>query len=132
MGKIGNFGKEITFEVNSKKILTPKNLKRTVSARWKQHNLVAQKPKMEFVGPDMDETTLTVVLSAEHGVKPRKTIEKLEAAVASGTVAKLVIGGKKIGSNKVYISKMSESWDEIWNQGELVRATLDITFSEYR
>lgn len=132
MGKIGNFGKEITFEVSSKKIITPKTLKRTVSSRWRQHNLVGKKPRMEFAGPDMDETTLTVVLSAEHGVQPRKMIKKLEAAVKNGTVAKLVIGGKRVGASKVYISKMSETWDDIWNRGELVRATLDITFSEYR
>nr|WP_325300160.1 phage tail protein [uncultured Dysosmobacter sp.] len=130
MAEIGNFGKEITFTTNAEKVLAPKNMKREVSARTKQHNLVAQKPKIEFIGPDLDETTMTIVLSAEHGVKPRKIIEKLEAAVASGTVANLVIGGKSLG--KVYISKMSETWDTIWNQGELVRATLDITFSEYR
>lgn len=133
MGKIGNFGKAIVFEVNADKILAPKNFRRTVSGRWKQHNLVAKKkPKMEFVGPEMDEITLTVVLSAEHGVKPRATIEALENAVAKGKVANLVIGGKKVGANKVYISNISETWNDIWNQGELVRATLDITFAEYR
>lgn len=132
MGKIGNFGKTIVFEINANKVLTPKNVKRSVSARWKQHDIVARKPKMEFAGPDMDETSMTIVLSAEHGIKPRKTLKRLETAVRKGKVANLVIGGKKIGKHKVYISSMSETWDEIWNRGELIRATVDITFSEYR
>lgn len=41
------------------------------------------------------------------------------------------IGGKKIGKNKMYLESVSETWDEIWNKGELARATLSLTFSEY-
>ena len=99
MGKIGNFGKTITFEVNSNKIVSPKDIKRSVSARWQAHSLLGKKPKSEFLGPDADETTLTVVLSAEHGIRPRATLDKLENAVASGTVDYLVIGGKIVGKN---------------------------------
>ena len=122
MGKIGNFGKTITFEVSSNKI---------VSARWQAHSLLGKKPKSEFLGPDADETTLTVVLSAEHGVKPRATLEKLENAVASGTVDYLVIGGKIVGKNKVYLESMSEEWNCVWNKGELVKATVELVFKEY-
>lgn len=58
-------------------------------------------------------------------------IERLEAAAKSGLVDYLVIGGRRIGNSKVYISSMSEEWDCIWNRGELVKATINITFSEY-
>lgn len=131
MGKIGNFGKTITFEVSSNKIVSPKDIKRNVSARWQAHSLLGKKPKSEFLGPDADETTLTVVLSAEHGVKPRATLEKLESAVASGTVDYLVIGGKIVGKNKVYLESMSEEWNCVWNKGELVKATVELVFKEY-
>lgn len=131
MAKIGNFGKTIVFEVSGDKVITPKDIKRTVSGRWKQHNVLKKTPKSEFIGPDLDETTMTVVLSAEHGVKPRSTIEKIENAVKKGTPDYLVIGGKKVGSNKVYISSMSEEWETVWNKGELVKAKVNLTFSEY-
>ena len=52
MGKIGNWGKTIAFEVSSNKTLTFNNFKRTVSARWHTHNIVNGKPKSEFAGPD--------------------------------------------------------------------------------
>lgn len=131
MAQIGNFGKLITFEVSSEKMLALKDLKRTVVGRWKKHEIVGAAPRSEFQGPDLDETTVTAILSAEHGVKPRATIERLEAAARSGEVDYLIIGGKRVGTGKVYISSISEEWDTIWNKGELVKATINITFAEY-
>lgn len=131
MAQIGNFGKLITFEVSSEKMLALKDLKRTVAGRWKKHEIVGAAPRSEFQGPDLDETTVTAILSAEHGVKPRATIERLETAVRSGEVDYLIIGGKRVGTGKVYISSISEEWDTIWNKGELVKATINITFAEY-
>lgn len=131
MAQIGNFGKLITFEVSSEKMLALKDLKRTVAGRWKKHEIVGAAPRSEFQGPDLDETTVTAILSAEHGVKPRATIERLEASARSGEVDYLIIGGKRVGTGKVYISSISEEWDTIWNKGELVKATINITFAEY-
>ena len=131
MATIGNFGKLITFEVSSEKMLALKDLKRTVAGRWKKHEIVGAAPRSEFQGPDLDETTVTAILSAEHGVKPRATIERLEAAARSGEVDYLIIGGKRVGTGKVYISSISEEWDTIWNKGELVKAPINITFAEY-
>lgn len=129
--KIGNFGETIVFSVSSSKILTPKDMKRTVSARWEQHKILGKAPKSEFVGQNAPETTMTVVLSAENGVKPRSTLGKIEKAIKAGTVNWLVIGGKFVGGRKMYISSCSETWDEIWNKGELVKATVNLTFVEY-
>lgn len=131
MGRIGNFGKEIVFEVNANKILTPNGIKRTVGGRWENHNVVGEKPKMEFIGADTDETTMTVVLSAEHGVRPRATMEKLERAVEKGTVEYLVIGGKVVGKNKMFLKSISEEWDCVWSKGEVVKATMELVFEEY-
>lgn len=129
--KIGNFGETIVFSVSANKILTPKDMKRSVSARWEQHKILGKAPKAEFVGQNAPETTMTVVLSAEHGVRPRATIGAIEKAIKAGTVNWLVIGGKFVGGRKMYISSCSETWDEIWNKGELVKATVNLTFVEY-
>lgn len=131
MGKIANWGTVLTFETNSQKILTFSKMKRSVSGRWKAHNIVGQKPKNEFAGPDSSNVTMDIVLSAEHGIRPRATIEKLEKAIEKGQVEYLYIGGKKVGSGKMALESMSETWDEVWSAGELVKATLSLTFSEY-
>lgn len=130
MGKIGSFGSIITFEVTSDKILTMKDIKRTVSGRWTDHKILGKKPKLEFNGPDSDSVTFTVILDANHGVRPLTTINKLEKAVANGTVAYLSIGGVP-SPNKMCLQSMSEEWDCVWNKGELVRAKVNLTFTEY-
>lgn len=129
--KIGNFGETIVFEVSPQKVLTPKDMKRSVSARWEQHKVLGKAPKSEYLGQNSPETTMTVVLSAENGVKPRSTLGNIEKAVKAGTVNWLVIGGKFVGGRKMYITSCSETWDEIWNKGELVKATVNLTFVEY-
>ena len=129
--KNGNFGETIVFEVSQKRVLTPKDMKRSVSARWEQHKVLGKAPKSEYLGQNSPETTMTVVLSAENGVKPRSTLGNIEKAVKAGTVNWLVIGGKFVGGRKMYISSCSETWDEIWNKGELVKATVSLTFVEY-
>lgn len=131
MGKIGNWGKTTTFEVSSQKTLTFNNFKRTVSARWKAHNVIGGKPKSEFAGPDASGVTMEVTLAAERGVKPRSTLEKLEKACEGGTVDYLYVGGKKVGTGKMKLESISETWSEVWNGGELVKAKVTLTFSEY-
>lgn len=128
---IGNFGKLITFETNDKRILSPKNFKREVSGRWAEHERIGKVPLRQFLGPENAKVTFTITLDARHGVKPRKTMSKIEKYIKKGTAENLVIGGTKVGKTKMTINSMSESWDEIWNKGELVRASVDLTFEDY-
>lgn len=128
---IGNWGSVIKFEVSTRKMLTFQNMKRTVSGRWENHAILNKKPKGEFKGPDASGTTMDVLLSAEHGVNPRTMLTNIESAVESGRAEYLYIGGRKIGSGKMVIESVSETWNEVWNNGELVKATASLTFSEY-
>ena len=123
---------DIIFKVNSDRVFTFKNMKRSYSGRWASHNIIGKRPKMEFQGPGMDEITIEVILDAEMGVKPRATMRMFRAAAKKGKVAYFYVGGKKVAVNKFYIASGTENWDEIWNKGELVRATASITFGEYR
>ncbi|MFG6383470.1 MAG: phage tail protein [Lachnospiraceae bacterium] len=106
-------------------------MQRTVKGRWASHSLIGKKPKKQFLGADLEQLTFTITLNAEHGIKPRKTIEKIEKLIYSGKPQTVVIGKKKIGSNKYVITEMSESWDTILNRGEVVKITCDITLEEY-
>lgn len=128
---IGSLGKTITFEVSDKKVLTFTNLSRTVKGRWTQHNIVESKPKSEFLGPDLDGITFKISLSAMHGVKPRKTLEKIEKAVQKGTVMNFVVGGKKVGGNSWVITAVSEAWNCVYSKGEIVTADVTLTLQEY-
>lgn len=131
MGQIANWGETIKFEVSSSKVLTFNDFKRTVSGRWKKHDIVGKKPRGEFAGPEAAGITMAVTISAEHGVKPLATLDKLEKAAEKGTVDFLFVGGQKIGSNKLCLESVSETWDKIWGAGELVSAKVNLTFTEY-
>ena len=118
---IGNFGSLITFETSDARILSPQNIKREVSSRWATHSRIGKKPLRQFLGADVEKVTFTIKLDARHGIRPRTTIDQIS----------LIIGGKKVGSSKMTINSISETWDEVWNRGELVRASLDLTLEEY-
>ena len=132
MAVIGQWGSSMTFSVNSERQFSFRDMKRTSSARWVSHNIIGETPRPEFLGPGMDEVTLEVILCAEMGVQPRSELMKFQVACKNGEVNYLYINGKKVCSNKMAITAVSESWDEIWSQGELARATVSVTFSEYR
>lgn len=131
MATIGNLGKLIVFEVSSKKIQTFESMKQTVKGRWATHAVIGGKPISEFLGSDLSSITLTIMLSVNHGVRPRATIEKIEKAVESGTPYPLVIGGKQVGKYQWKITSMSESWDKVIRDGALVEAKLTLTLEEY-
>lgn len=131
MTTIANFGETIIFGVSQKKLLTFSDFNRTVSGRWNVHDAIGKRGKTEFVGPELANGTMTVVLDAAYGVDPRKIIESIEDAVFKGTAEYLVIGGKKVGAKKMRITEMSETWDEIFNNGALYKATLNLTFDDY-
>lgn len=131
MAKIGNFGKLIVFSVSNKKILTFEKLSQSITGKWNNHARIGNKPKSEFLGADLRSVSFTITLHAQHGVKPRKTMEAIEKAIETGRVEKLVIGGKAVGTNKWKITNMSESWDVVLSKGELAKATLSLTLEEY-
>lgn len=131
MAKIGNFGKLITFETSDAKVLNFNDFQRTVSANWTKHERIGKKPQSEFLNAELQGLTFSIVLDARHGVRPRTTIESIEAAVESGRVESLVIGSKKVGKNKWKITQMGEVWNTVLNKGELVRATINLTLEEY-
>ena len=122
----------ITFKVNANKTLTFHDMKRSYSGKWEEHPIIGKRPKLEFKGPGMDEITIEVILDAELGVKPRSVMKKFREAAKKGKVAYFYVGGKKVAKYKFYLESGTEHWKEIWNKGELVRSTAELTFKEYR
>lgn len=132
MGEIGNLGKLIIFEVSADKVMTFQGMTQSVKGRWTVQNPILGKPYPEFLGAGQRTISLSIYLSAMHGVKPRKMMERIEQAIESGTPYQLVIGGKKVGANQWVITDMSETWGEIIRDGALASAKLTLNLAEYR
>lgn len=130
MATIGSLGSLIMFEVSDKKILTFKDLQVNASGSWSYHDIISKKPRSEFNGAELKDSSFSIVLSAEHGVKPRETMDKIVKAVESGQVMPFTLGGKVIGSNWI-IKSNSGMYDIVMNKGEVAKATVKITLEEY-
>ncbi len=131
MAQIGNLGSLIVFEVSGDKVLTFNGMSQTVKGRWTTHAVIGNKPRSEFLGADQRSLSLNILLTVNHGVKPRTIIEKIEQAVETGTPYTFVVGGRKVGANQWVITSMSETWGEIILDGRLVQANLALTLTEY-
>lgn len=128
MAKIGNWGNYLKFSVSEDQVLTFTNFKRKTKVRTSVHNMAGGKPKLEYLGKDLDDITLSVYLDASLGVRPRKTEEKLLKKL--GAVAPLVIGGKKVCGRAMLVS-ISSAYDVVLRRGEIYSMKMDLTFKEY-
>ncbi|MFT5871105.1 MAG: phage protein U [Clostridium sp.] len=128
---IGYFGKEIIFETSEKKTMTFNGLSIDVASRYAKHDVIMQKPKTEFLGPDLDTITFSVKLNGSFGVKPRAEMEKWALLARNGTAETFVVGGKPLGSDKWIVKSVSQAWDTIFNGGELYSGNIDVTLEEY-
>ena len=121
---IGNFGSLIRFRVSDNRVLTFKNLQKTVKGRWGTLTPVYGKPISYFQGPDLDGASLEIHLDATLGVRPATMIRR-------GTTAHLVIGGRRMSQYRMCIEQMSEAYDVVMRDGGIYQATLQLTFREY-
>lgn len=128
---IGNFGKDITFSVSSEKVMTFQDFKLTKGGRWAQTERIGGIPHKQFLGPDTGAITLTITLNAAHGVKPYDTQKKLWKVCTEGKPEYFVVGKRKITAQKFVITQISEAWDVIYNNGEIAKMKLDVTFETY-
>ena len=81
MALVGNLGNFITFEVSSNKVLTFSGMSRKVTGRWAEHQVIGGKAEAEFLGADLQEVSMSIFLSTMHGVRPRKTLERIHKAL---------------------------------------------------
>ena len=129
-GMIGSFG-SVVFQTSDRKILTPRGIQQTTGSSWALHDIFGGKQKAEYTGQVLRTFSFDITLSAELGVRPRKTLEQLEKMAESREAYLLVIGGRPIGENPWRLVSLSETWDTVLNRGELVSAKASLNLEEY-
>lgn len=127
---VGKYG-DVIFETSDKRILSFSSFSQNVSGRWSSHTVIGKKERAEFNGPGKRKVTLKMTFCATLGIRPREMLEKLEDIVESGKVDYLVIGGKAIGENRFAATGMSETWDTVYSDGKLAKASVSVTLEEY-
>lgn len=130
MAIIGSFGKLI-FEVSEKKTQTFNNFTRTISPRYVEHNIIGQKPKLEFVGAGADPISFDVKFRAELGINPEKQVEELREYANTGRKDLFIRGNSPISSNYWVIDKMKEEHKRVDNLGNVLEIHVSIDLKEY-
>ena len=128
---IGTLGPNLIFSVSDDYVLTFSGMTRALSGRWATHETPGVKPRAEFLGPGLQTGSLPITLSAGLGVKPREMLERVEQRVETGDTGQVHPGYRPVGKNRFRVTASSETWDVIYNRGELARAKLTLTLEEY-
>ena len=128
---IGTLGTDLVFTVSDNYVFTFAGMTRDVSSRWATHETPGIKPRAEFLGPGLQTVSLPITLSSNLGVKPRQMLERVEQMVETGDTEYLILGYRPVGKNRFRVTASSETWDVIYNRGELARAKLTLTLEEY-
>lgn len=127
---IGSLG-DIVFEVSSRKVRTFKDFKRKTKARYASHEIIGQKPILEFVGPDGEEITFIMQFSLSLGINPQEETDKLREICEEGTAMYFVLCNTVIGANQWIVESVGESVDTIDNNGRVVVTQVEVTLKEY-
>lgn len=130
MAEIGSFG-DIVFIVSNKKILSYEDFQRIISPRWKEHNVLANKPLLEFEGPGADEISFTIVLSAGMGINPEAQMAKIRDFARRGKKALFIRGGKPISINHWVIDKAVERHQITDNKGNILKMAVELSLKEH-
>jgi len=127
MGSWGSF----VFKVSADTIIAPRDISRSAGSNWSTHTLISGKPKAQYQAPTLRTASFNVTLRADYGVKPRKQLEAMAHAAEGHAAYPLIIGGKQLASNPFRLTGVSETWNTVYNGGELFSAEVALTFEEY-
>jgi len=126
--QLGSFG-NIVFETSADLIRTWQQMSRKGSARFAEHVVAEGKPRLEFLGPGLEELTLAVRLDAQLGLDPASELESMRAVRDFGEEQSLVVGGMVIG--KFVLEEIGEEHRRHDGRGRLLLAEATLKLKEY-
>lgn len=132
MGKLtpvlGAFG-SLPFVCSYGKVLTFHDLSRENAVRFAKHDVLGQKPILEFIGPELSTVSLSIRFDTSLGVPPLVGLKHIKAMMDNGMHKSLVIGGEYIG--RFVIESISEERRFHTGAGVCQVAEATIKLTEY-
>lgn len=127
VGYLGN----IPFITSRNKVRTFNNFNRSSTARWAKHELIGQKPILEFLGNDIEKISFDMLLRTDLGINPEDELDNLRTMRDNGTVLTLVLDNMPITDNFWVIESLDESVNYFGGTGEILSATVSVSLQEY-
>lgn len=125
------FMADIPFIVSSRFIRTFDDYSRGSGGRWAQHDIIGDKPVLEFIGPDIEKISFSMQLRADQGINPANELEKLRKLRDSGKQFPLVIGGNMVTDNMWVMDSIDESVSFWGKAGSMLGVKVSVTLREY-
>lgn len=125
------FMADIPFIVSSRFIRTFDDYSRSSGGRWAQHDIIGDKPVLEFIGPDIEKISFSMQLRADQGINPANELEKLRKLRDSGKQFPLVIGGNMVTDNMWVMDSIDESVSFWGKAGSMLGVKVSVTLREY-
>lgn len=127
---MGSWGPYV-FQVSDKKMFALRDINRTAGSTWATHTTIKGKPKTQYQAPALRTAGGSVTLRADYGVKPRTQLEEMAKAAEGSRAYPLIIGGRPLSQNPMRLTGISETWNTVYNGGELFSAEVSLSFEEY-
>ncbi len=130
MARIGSFG-SLVFSVSDNVVRTFDSMSWDFSANYATHDRHIKADLLEYMGPEIETLSFSMVFSVFLGINPLSEVEKLRRMVREGYAERLVIGGSVYGSYKWVMQKGTIDLKRFDNQGKLWAAKAKVTLKEY-
>ncbi|MCM1295502.1 MAG: phage tail protein [Muribaculaceae bacterium] len=127
---VGSFMGQV-FTVSQFKIITPKNIQGSAGSDWAVHELIGRKSRSQWIGPKLRSYTMDILLRAQDGINPRKTLDLFQAIAESDKTDYFVIGGTPLSPNPFKLTSVSDAWNAVLNGGVLVECEITLNIEEY-
>lgn len=121
----------VPFMVSKAFVRTFDDYNRNSSGRWAKHELLGQKPVLEFIGPDTEKISFSIHLRTDQGIAPEAELKKLRNLRDKGKAFPLVIGGRLITQNLWVLESLDEAVMHWGRAGSIFAIKVDVTLQEY-
>lgn len=105
MASLGSLG-ELPFICSQEKVRTFSELNRELSVRWAKHDLIGQKPVLEWVGEELNSVSLKMRFDVSLGIAPKDGLDRLKRMMENKLYKTLIVGGENLG--RYVIESISE------------------------
>jgi hypothetical protein len=125
---VGSFG-PVVFFVSEECLAVVRGVSRKAAARVEEHQVSGAKPRLEFIAPELDETSFSVFWHRGFGANPRAEIGTLRELCTQGAAKPLILGGENFGRH--LLTGVDEKWLRSGPGGSPLAAEAALTFKEY-
>lgn len=127
---VGSLGKTI-FGCSSFYIKTINNFSADKSVKWIEHEIIGDKPKLQFDGIVLDTLKLDIHLNAAWNVNPLLSAKEFENYMKKGQKLKFILGGKVVGGGWYVITSITETYKAYTALGTVSKMELSLSLKEY-